>query len=106
MSARAASPRREHWRLAWRAIRRRCPRCGATGVWASFMRMRTHCPTCNLRLDRGESDYFYGAYMLNFIAAELVPVVVFVVWLVATWPDPPWNLVTAVTVVLAVIAPI
>ena len=70
------------------------------------MRMRPQCPVCGLQLDRGESDYFYGAYLLNFVAAELVPVIVFVVSLIATWPDPPWNLLTASTVVLAVVCPI
>jgi len=70
------------------------------------MRMRPECPVCGLQLDRGESDYFYGAFLLNFVAAELVPVVVFVVALIATWPTPPWNLLTALTAVLAVIAPI
>src|SRR5690348_17742170 len=89
-----------------RAIRRRCPRCGASGVWDSFMRMPAQCPVCGLELDRGESDYFYGAFLLNFVAAELVPVVVFVVALIVTWPTPPWNALTAVTVVLAVLAPV
>jgi len=92
--------------MIWRAIRRRCPRCGATGVWASFMRMRPLCPRCGLPLDRGESDYFYGAYLLNFMAAELVPVGVFVVALILTWPSPPWNALMAITVVLAILAPI
>jgi len=93
-------------RVLWRAVRRQCPRCGSHGVWTGFMRMRAQCPACGLQLDRGESDYFYGAYLLNFVAAELVPVIVFVVSLIATWPDPPWNLLTAVTVVLAVLCPI
>ena len=70
------------------------------------MRMRPECPVCGLKLDRGESDYFYGAFLLNFVAAELVPVVVFVVALIVTWPNPSWNALTAVTTVLAVIAPI
>src|SRR5438309_9849386 len=102
MATGAASPSR----VLWRAVRRRCPRCGSAGVWTSFMRMRPQCATCGLRLDRGESDYFYGAYLLNFVAAELVPVIVFVVSLIATWPNPPWNLLTAITVVLAVVSPI
>jgi uncharacterized protein (DUF983 family) len=93
-------------RVLMRALRRRCPRCGGDGVWLSFFRMRAACPHCGLELDRGESDYFYGAYLLNFVAAELVPVVVFVVALIATWPNPPWNLLTGVTVVLAIGAPI
>jgi uncharacterized protein (DUF983 family) len=106
MTGRANSTSRDTRRAISRAIRRRCPRCGASGVWTSFMRMRPQCPNCGLELDRGESDYFYGAYMLNFIAAELVPVVVFVVALIVTWPNPNWNALTAVTVVLAIVAPI
>ena len=70
------------------------------------MRMRPSCPSCGLEFDRGESDYFYGADMLNFIAAELVPVFIFVVALIATWPTPPWELLTVVTVALVIVAPI
>lgn len=106
MSAGGDSPRGSSWRLVWRAIGRRCPRCGNRDVWLGFMRMRPECPVCGLKLDRGESDYFYGAFLLNFVAAELVPVVVFVVALIVTWPNPSWNALTAVTTVLAVIAPI
>jgi uncharacterized protein (DUF983 family) len=106
MSTGTGSPPRKKSQLLWRAIRRRCPRCGSSEVWASFMRMRPHCTACGLQLDRGESDYFYGAYMLNFVAAELVPVIVFVVWLVAAWPNPPWNLLMVVTAVLAIASPI
>ena len=68
--------------------------------------MRRECPVCGLELDRGESDYFYGAFLLNFVAAELVPVIVFVVALIVTWPSPRWDVLTAVTAVLAVLAPI
>jgi hypothetical protein len=56
-------------------------------------------------LDRGESDYFYGAYMLNFVAAELVAFGLFVVALLITWPDPPWDLLLYGTAVVAAIAP-
>ena len=106
MTARSEPARRNAWQSIVRAVRRRCPRCGAPGVWSTFLRTRPACPSCGLRFDRGESDYFYGAYLLNFVAAELVPVIVFVVSLILTWPSPPWNLLTAVTVVLAVVAPI
>ena len=70
------------------------------------MRMRSQCPRCGLQLDRGESDYFYGAYLLNFVAAELVPLLVFIIGLIVTWPAPPWNLLTAITVVLVIVTPI
>ena len=68
--------------------------------------MRPLCPTCGLPLDRGESDYFYGAYMLNFVAAELVAIGVFAIALIITWPTPPWTALTDGTVALAIIAPI
>jgi len=106
MTEREGAPSPERWRLVWRAIRRRCPRCGSPDVWLGFMRMRPQCPVCGLALDRGESDYFYGAFLLNFVAAELVPLIVFVVALIATWPSPRWDLLTVITVVLAVLAPI
>jgi len=97
---------RDRRQLVWRAVRRRCPRCGARGVWLNFMKMRARCPSCDLEFDRGESDYFYGAYMLNFVAAELVAVFVFVIGLVLTLPTPPWNVLTGITVAIAVLAPI
>ncbi|HEY7235173.1 MAG TPA: DUF983 domain-containing protein [Gemmatimonadaceae bacterium] len=106
MSSPGDTPARHRYRpIAW-AVRRRCPRCGARGVWSSFLRMRPHCPSCGLELDRGESDYFYGAYLLNFVAAELVAILAFVVGLVITLPSPPWNFLMGITVALAVIAPI
>lgn len=93
-------------RLVGRALRRRCPRCGSKGVWATWARMRDRCPTCGLVLDRGESDYFYGAYMLNFMAAELAAAGVFVIALLVTWPTPPWKTISVVVVAIAVVAPI
>jgi hypothetical protein len=64
------------------------------------------CPRCGLRLDRGESDYFYGAYLINFAAAELIPAAVFVAMLVAMSPHPRWRLIQAVALTLAIVAPI
>lgn len=92
--------------LLWRALRRRCPRCGASAVWASWTRLHDHCPRCGLQLDRGESDHFYGGYALNFIAAEVAVVLAFAVSLIVTWPTPPWNAILVGAIVLAVIAPL
>ena len=91
--------------LFWRAVRRRCPRCGNRGIWATWFHTHSHCPHCELVLDRGESDYFYGAYMLNFVAAELVVMVTFVAALLVTWPAPPWNALMVGAIAFAVIAP-
>lgn len=43
-------------------------------------------------LDRGESDYFLGAYLVNLVAVELILTGIMVVVGLATAPDVPWNL--------------
>ena len=53
--------------------------------------MRSHCPRCNLALERGEEGYQVGSYMFNLIAAELLFAAVFLSVLLLTWPTPPWN---------------
>lgn len=52
--------------------------------------MRPACPSCQLLLDRGERDYFIGAYLLNFIGAEVAIVLLAGAVMLATWPDVPW----------------
>ncbi len=78
-------------RLFWRAARLRCPVCGSGGLFASWFRMRQHCPRCGLPLHRSEPGYQVGSYMFNIIAAELIFVALFVGALLATWPSPPWR---------------
>lgn len=55
------------------------------------MRERDVCPSCHLKLDRGESDFFIGAYTLNLVVAELLVVVGGLLVLRSTWPDVPWD---------------
>ena len=79
------------WVLLGRALRLRCPNCGGRGIFASWLKLREHCPRCGLRLERGESDYFIGAYLLNLIAIEMLLGLAILVVLIVTWPDPPWT---------------
>lgn len=79
-------------RFAGRAARLRCPHCGGRGIFLSLFDLRPDCPTCGLQLDRGEPDYFFGAYLLNLVVLEALFAVLFVVVVVATWPTPPWDL--------------
>jgi hypothetical protein len=53
-----------------------------------------------LRLERGEGDYFVGAYLFNLIAVELILFVCVAAFVVFTWPNPPWTLITYVTAAL------
>jgi uncharacterized protein (DUF983 family) len=77
--------------LLWRALRLRCPNCGAEKLFASFGKLKQRCPECGLWLERGEGDYYLGAYMVALIFIETLFAVGFVAILMITWPDPPWD---------------
>ena len=77
--------------LLWRAVRLRCPNCGAKKLFASFGKLKQRCPECGLWLERGEGDYYLGAYMVALIFIETLFAVGFVAILMITWPDPPWD---------------
>ena len=53
--------------------------------------MKPRCATCGMLLERGESDYFLGGYTLNLIAVEFLLALGFVVVVIVTWPNPPWD---------------
>lgn len=93
-------PRSSTTQLVLRALRLKCPHCGGGRIFASFFALKAQCPTCGLRLERGESDYFVGAYLLNLIAVELILFVCVCGFVVLTWPNPPWDLITYITAFL------
>ncbi len=78
-------------RLLGHAVRLRCPNCGAGSLFVSYGKLRKRCPECGLWLERGEGDYYLGAYMVALIFIETLFAVGFVIALVMTWPDPPWD---------------
>lgn len=65
--------------------------------------MKKRCPTCDILLERGEGDYFIGAYTLNLIAVEILLAGVGTIVVIATWPDPPWGALQFGGVILSVI---
>lgn len=89
-----------------RAIRRRCPACGGADVFRSWTETREACPGCDLRMNRGEDDFFLGGYTLNFIMVELVLAVFIAVAVVLTWPAVPWRVLLWVGAGLMVVTPI
>jgi uncharacterized protein (DUF983 family) len=76
-----------------RALLRRCPNCGGRGIFAGYTKLREQCPHCGLRLQRGESDYFIGAYLLNLVAVEILFALLLAAIIIATYPRTPWALV-------------
>ncbi|HEX9105981.1 MAG TPA: DUF983 domain-containing protein [Longimicrobiales bacterium] len=77
--------------LCGRALRRRCPVCGRGRLFRGWTSLRRRCDVCGLILERGEVDYFIGAYMLNLIIAELIVVALMLIVLAVTWPRVPWT---------------
>ena len=55
-----------------RAACMRCPNCGAGGLRSGWIGTVARCPICRLRLDRGETDYFLGAYTINLLGALVI----------------------------------
>lgn len=93
------------WTALGRALRLRCPGCGAKGVLASWFRLATACPACGLETDRGEEDHFLGAVLLNFVAVEMALGAAGTAVIVATAPDVPWTGLTVGGVFLAAAMP-
>ena len=56
-------------RLLGRALLRRCPRCGAGGLFTRWFTMAERCPRCGMRFER-EEGFFLGAYVVNFAVTE------------------------------------
>jgi hypothetical protein len=54
-------------------------------------------------LARGEADYFIGAYTLNLVAVEILLAAGFVVIMIATWPNPPWDALEYGGVILSIL---
>jgi uncharacterized protein (DUF983 family) len=74
-----------------RALRRRCPNCGAGPVMVRWFGIQPACPRCALRLDRGEEGYFVGAIVFNMAFAEGLFALGLGAVLWWTYPNPPWN---------------
>jgi uncharacterized protein (DUF983 family) len=89
-----------------RALRRRCPNCGAGPVIARWIHTRPACPRCRLRLDRSEPDYFLGAIVFNMTFAEGLFAAALLAVLLWTWPNPPWDALYYGGIVGLIVAPI
>lgn len=90
-------------RLVSRALGRRCPLCGAGGIFRTWLTLHERCPRCGYRFARA-SGYFLGSYPLNLIAAEIVPVGLMIVLLV--WSDLSWIALEAILIPIAVGLPL
>jgi uncharacterized protein (DUF983 family) len=100
-----SAPRRAA-RILGRALLRRCPNCGSGRIFRNYLEQRDACPGCGLKLDRGERDFFIGAYTINLIVAELLVFFGGLGYLLWSWPDVPWTGLMWGLALLMVAAPI
>jgi uncharacterized protein (DUF983 family) len=73
-----------------RALRLRCPNCGAGPLFASWFTLRERCPGCGLRPYRDEG-YMTGSMAFNLVAAEGLFLLALTAGVVLTWPAVPWD---------------
>jgi uncharacterized protein (DUF983 family) len=63
-----------------RAIRLRCPRCGATPLFRGWFRMAEACALCGLYFERAQG-YFVGAIYVNYAVTVVLAIVgFFLLW--------------------------
>ncbi|MEO5904714.1 MAG: DUF983 domain-containing protein [Gemmatimonadaceae bacterium] len=89
--------------MVWRALTLRCPHCGSRRILADWFHLKERCPRCGLHLHREEDDYFLGAYMVALMFVEALFAFGFLIVLLVTWPDPPWDAIQYVGSVVLVI---
>ena len=57
--------------LLWRGFRQKCPRCGETCLFASFLKTPESCGTCNHELGAIRADDF-PPYLTMFIVGHII----------------------------------
>jgi uncharacterized protein (DUF983 family) len=94
-------------RVFQRVFARRCPMCGRGPMFEGWFSLRARCRECGFSFERDEEeDYWLGAFLLNFIATEVVFATLLLVVLVATWPTPPWAPLIWISAIQMIVTPI
>ena len=91
--------------MFFRALRRRCPVCGARGIFSTWFNLKPRCPECNFSFER-EEGYWVGALIANIAAAEGLFAVLLVIGIATTYPDTPWTALTVAGAFVMVTLPI
>lgn len=67
--------------------------------------MADDCPTCGHHFER-ESGYWVGAMIINFAMTAAAFLVVFAAGAAITWPDPPYTVLTIVSLIIGGLTPV
>ncbi len=83
----------------------RCPACGQRRLFRRWVTMVDDCPRCGLHFERIEGHWI-GALGINTIVSFGAILVVLVVGLATTLPDPPVGPLILANAAVAVIVPV
>jgi uncharacterized protein (DUF983 family) len=72
--------------MLWRGLTRRCPLCGAWGVFDGFFTKKDRCPRCNFPLKR-EEGHWIGALGMNTVVTFGLLLVTLGASVALTWED-------------------
>ena len=93
-------------RMLFRAVRRRCPRCGGRPSWfTGWFRRVDRCRTCGYRYER-QDGFMVGAITINTILTFGAILVVLVVGMIVTYPEIAVVPIVAGCLAVAVLVPI
>jgi hypothetical protein len=91
-----------------RGVLRRCPRCGRSGIFESYFRLRERCASCGYRFAPDEG-FFLGVFVFNFAIIEgllFVGLMAYILAMGSTGGTVPVLPVLAVGVTFAIGAPV
>jgi uncharacterized protein (DUF983 family) len=88
-----------------RGLTKRCPVCGARGIFEGYFTIAERCHACGLEFER-EDGYWLGAMVVAMAAVLVVFGVTFVGGMLLTWPDVPWTGLLIGTLALNAVVPI
>jgi uncharacterized protein (DUF983 family) len=93
-------------RLLARGLARRCPVCGASGLFRRWFVLRERCSRCNFRLEQRIEGHWLGSLGMNTIVSFGALLVTLVVGLVMAYPDGGLGPLLVVSVTVAVVVPL
>jgi len=88
-----------------RGFAKHCPVCGQGQLFRQWVRMVEVCPRCGLHFQR-VPGHWLGSWFLNICLVQTVVVLILIIGVAATYPDPPMLVLTLLTVLGAIATPL
>ncbi len=91
--------------MLYRGFLKRCAYCGSGALFTHWWNMRSHCPNCEMNLEREEGSWV-GAMFINLTITEVSLLIFIIISFVSTWPDPPTGWISLIGVIIALVIPV